>query len=317
MKLTSQPPNIPTSQPLLLFATLSFAIAAAAAITFRSAVYAQHPDVLAYAFTFDLTLTIPLFYWLLVVRRGAAPAFSIIPVFVVAMIVASRIVPRDQQAFLHQLKYLIAPLELALIAFAGRYFYTHRSTNPAVRFALFELRMIYYAIFCWGRKAPAGFTIYKRSGWGSIVAVIMLLIAGESVALHLFIQQWSPIVAWIITALDIYGVLWLLGDYNAIRLHPITIEDGVLRIRHGFRWSVDVPLTNIASVERVSGPWQKRRDTMNLAMLDDPELLIRLREPQKAAFIMGMQREINAIAMLPDQDLGAAITRAASRDATS
>lgn len=59
------------------------------------------------------------------------------------------------------------------------------------------------------------------------------------------------------------------------------------------------------------------RDAMKLAKLDDPELLIRLREPQKAAFIMGLQREITAIALLPAQDLGAAITRAASPAATS
>ncbi len=141
----------------------------------------------------------------------------------------------------------------------------------------------------------------RRSGWGSIVAGIILMIVCESIAVHLFLQQWNVVVAWTVTALEIYGIIWLIGDYHAIRLRPITIEDGVLHVRQGLRFSADVPLTNIAAAQRVSGEWKRRKDTHNLAILDDPQLLIRLREPQIATGLMGIEREIIAIALLPDE----------------
>jgi hypothetical protein len=295
------------AQRLVVFSALSASIVVAAIITFRSAAYSLHPDVLAWAFTFDLTLTIPLAYWLILVRTGLVPKLSIIPVFMVALALASIVVPRDQQELLRQLRYLAIPLDIALIAIVGRHLLTHRTNNFAIRFAIFELTTLYYGLFGWREKAPEGFTAYKRAGWGSIVGGIILMIGAESIALHLFIQHWSPIVAWVITSLDIYGAIWLIGDYQAMRLRPITIENGVLHIRHGFRWSIDVPLTNIEAVERISGEFPKRRDAIKLSHLDDPDLLIRLREPQMAMGLMGIRREINSIAILPDQDLAAAL----------
>ena len=81
------------------------------------------------------------------------------------------------------------------------------------------------------------------------------------------------------TALDVYGILWLLGDYHALRLRPTTIEDGVLHLRYGLRWNVDVPLSNIAELK--SGT---RKGALKVAR-----------------GLIGITRTIDAIAILPDE----------------
>lgn len=149
-------------------------------------------------------------------------------------------------------------------------------------------------------SANAGFTFHERSGWGAIAAGIAVVIAGEAIGVHLLVRQWSTIAAWILTALDIYGIVWLIDDYRALRSRPTTIDDTGLHVRYGKRWVADVPLQSIESVERIEGEWKKRPGAIKLAMLDDPRLLIRLREPVQAIGLGIIKRQVDAIAALPD-----------------
>ena len=58
--------------------------------------------------------------------------------------------------------------------------------------------------------------------------------------------------AWIVTVLDLYGVLWLVGDYHALRLRPTRIDDDTLVLSYGLRWRASIPLDAIGSVETIS-----------------------------------------------------------------
>ena len=162
-------------------------------------------------------------------------------------------------------------------------------------------------------SADAGFTFHTRSGWGAIVAGIIIAIVGEAIGVHFLIQQWSVIAAWIFTALDVYGIVWLIRDYRALERNRTTIDSDGLHIRYGNRWKADVPLSDIASIEPITGEWKRRPGALKIAMLDDPRLLIRLRNPVTASGLGRMiQRQIDAIAILPDDAEGfeAAVRRA-------
>ena len=149
-------------------------------------------------------------------------------------------------------------------------------------------------------SADAGFTFHTRSGWGAIAAGIAIAIAGEAIGVHMLIRQWSVIVAWILTALDVYGLVWLINDYRALNNSRTTIDAAGLHIRYGKRWVADVPLAAIESVERIEGEWKKRPGAIKLAILDDPRLLIRLREPVQAIGLGVIKRQVDTIAALPD-----------------
>jgi hypothetical protein len=323
--------------PFLFLGGGALAIVAGAVV--RTQAFAAHPDFLAWAFTFDLTISLPLLWWLFAVRSGRAGAVTLIPIFLIGLGVAARIIPAAQHSFVDQLRFIAAPLDLVTIAVVVRRVARIRriegggdrvdrieracaelfGNGRAARAVAFEIAIFDYAFLGWRKPAPRGFTVHQRSSWGTIVGVFVFLIAIESVCAHLVIQIWSVKAAWIVTALDVYGVFWLLGDYQALRLRPTRIEGGTLHLSYGLRWRAEIPLDAIASVESVrTEPDWKRKGILKMAMLDDPRLIVRFKTPQTAHGLAGLTRMIEAVAILADDDDGfAAAMRAACPAATS
>jgi hypothetical protein len=285
-----------------LFTVSTLTLIAASALIMHSALFRAAPHVAAWGVTFDLAISIPLLYWFLIVRSGKAPAVTIVPVCIVGILLATALVPRAQQQFLGQLKLVVIPAAelLAVVTLV-------RQGNRVKTILGSELAMFYYAIFGW-RKKPAAvqghaFTLHERSGWGTVVACILVLIAAEGIGMHLLLGIWSKTAAWFWTALDLWAVVWLLGDYQALRLRPSSIDGNALHIRYGVRWNVTVPLASISSVEEVhdESAW-KRKDVLKVAILEEPHWLIRFDEPVIAQGLAGFTKEIRAIALLPDDD---------------
>jgi hypothetical protein len=309
--------------PLLLIGGGGLALLVVSVI--RTQAFASHPDVLAWAFTFDLTISLPLLWWFFAVRTGRAGAVTLIPLFVIGVAAAARIIPAAQHSFVDQLRYIAAPLDLVTIALVVRRVARIRRIDGdgdpiarieracaelfgngyAARAAAFEISIIYYAFSGWRKRAPAGFTVHQRNGWGTVVGVFIFLLAVESIAAHLVVQMWSVKAAWIVTTLDIYGLLWLLGDFQALRLRPTRIESDTLVLNYGLRWRAEIPLSAIAAIEPVHGEadW-KRKGVLKMAMLDEPRLLIRFAAPRTMQGLAGIRRTFDAIAILADDDAG-------------
>ena len=305
-------------RPAPLFALTAATIVAVCAVLLR----ARSSDLVAWAATFDLTLTIPLAYYLIVVRGGHARPITVAPVFVIGVAIAARLIPHGQQSFVQQLRFVAAPLELVTLGLIAHRLMAMRSVpggdplaritaacrqifgrSPVGTLVAFELTTLYYSLFAWRKKTPAeGWTVHERSGWGAIVGAFMIVIAGEGVCMHFLLAIWFPRGAWIWTALDLYGALWLIGDYHALRLRRTLLGDDALELRYGLRATATIPYANIAAVEPRSGEWRKRKGTLKMAIGDAPRTIIRLREPMTVQSIAGMRRTIDAVAILPDDD---------------
>lgn len=310
----------PLTAPFWASATL---IAGVCAAIVRTPLFARAPEMAAYGVTFDLCLTIPALYYVLVVRRGAHPA-TLIPVFGVGMLLARLLVPRGHQEFLRSLASLGAMLEVVLLGVVvarvrnvSRVIRSAEARDPlekiriacegifgAGRLASFlsaEIAILWFALFSWRRRAEPGVTFHRAGGWGTVLAGLFVLIAGEGLGAHLLLARWSVRAAWTFTVLDVYTVLWLLGDFQALRLRPATFDGRTLGLRLGMRWSADVDAGNVLSVSRLApGAFTKRRDTLRFAILDEPRYEIAFREPVVFRGIAGLERRVRAVALLPD-----------------
>ena len=284
-----------------------------------------HADVLAWGVTFDLTITLPLAYWFFVVRRKKAGVLTIAPVFLAGTAIASYV---GQPQFVQQLGRVAVPFAEVLLAgalvrrilaarkesrkFAGPYERIHfaaRTLAGEGRVAdviASEVAMLYYAFFGWRAKVEetrgTAITFHEQSGWSSVVACILLLIAAEGIGMHLLLARWNSIAAWGWTFLDVWGAIWLIGDAHALRLRRSSLDDETLHVRLGLRWNVSIPLSLIASVEEIRGEWTRKKDVLKVAMLDEPRWLITLREPVVAHGLAGLRKEIRALAVRPDQE---------------
>jgi hypothetical protein len=317
------------ARPAPLFAVAALAVVGACVAIVRSRVFAAHPDVAAWGITFDLTISIPLLYWFLIVRRGKARPLTVAPVFLLGTMLAAALLPASQQQFVKQLGRVAVPVAEVLLvgALVHRIVLARRnrstSTDPYERIAAAartlagegrvaaviasEVALLYYALLGWRLKPEerpgVALTFHERNGWGSLLAAVYVVIAAEGVGMHLLLREASPYAAWGWTALDLWAALWLLGDYQALRLRRTFLDDEALHLRYGLRWSAVIPREQIASIEEIREEWQwKRKDVLKVAMLDDPRWLITLREPLTVHGLAGLTKEVRAIAMLPDQD---------------
>lgn len=293
------------------FYPLALLVVAVCAFIARSRAFAANPDVVAWGITFDLTITVPLLYWFFVVRTGKARPLSVAPVFIIGTLIATALLPRSNQQFVQQLRLLVPVAEVVLvIAFiqrARRMKLEHALVGEGrvAEIIASEFAMLYYAVRGWGKQPEAvdgrPFTVHERSGWSSIVACIIVLIVAEGIGMHFLIGRWSVRAAWGWTILDLWAIVWLLGDYQALRLRRSSIDGETLHLRYGLRWTVDIPLASIVSVEEVRD-WKNQRGILKVAILDDPKWLITLAEPVTAKGMAGLRKQIHGIALLADDD---------------
>ena len=101
------------------------------------------------------------------------------------------------------------------------------------------------------------FTMHQTVQYLPILCGFMAMIGFETLGVHILLSKWSPMTAWIMTVLSLYAMLWLAGDYHAIRLRvPVLLSDRLI-FRAGFRWEGDILLENIESAQYGSLPDQK------------------------------------------------------------
>ena len=72
-------------------------------------------SVVAFGLTLDMVVVVPLAYYLLVVRRRKVSIITLIPIFLLSVVAASRVLPDGHQETLRVVEALAIPLELGLI----------------------------------------------------------------------------------------------------------------------------------------------------------------------------------------------------------
>lgn len=304
---------------------LAFTLSAATLIAVcwvitRTPAFSREPQILGWALTFDLAITLPLIYLWTNVRTGIRPTAALLPIFIVGVSLASMVVPRAAAGgFLEQLHLLAVPAEIASIVMVVRRLRsapkdgTRDERIEAATEAVLgrgiaatavagEISICAHAFA--GTRTPAGQKELRVSGtddWSTIAACILMLLTFEAIGMHLLVQLWSVKAAWVLTALDIYSAIWIIGDARALRALQSSVEGDALRVRLGLRWSACVPLRLIEDVRAVAheAEW-KNRGTLKLALLEDPTLFVQLAEPVAVRGFVGITRRVSALAVRPE-----------------
>ena len=108
---------------------------------------------------------------------------------------------------------------------------------------------------------------------------MFVAIAGtEMVVVHGLVALRWPAAALVLTALTLPALVWFVRAIHAMRRLPVLIEPDRLVMRAGGIKAVAIPLENIARVAAVDGlPKERRRTTLNLALLAHPNVVVELR----------------------------------------
>jgi hypothetical protein len=150
---------------------------------------------------------------------------SLVAVYGAATVIVSRLagwlIPADHHRVLDLVYYaagldLPAALRESATAILG----------PVAGTALaYEISLIWLALFGWRRRHDAppesSFSYHRNSGYVHFAIAILIALVIETFAVHFLLRLWSPVAAWILTAISIYSGFWIVGDLQAARLRPI------------------------------------------------------------------------------------------------
>lgn len=329
---------------------LTFLLGAATIYTVAFAIARSLPELpdaslVALGVTSDLVLLIPLLYYLMLVRGRGWPVFSLVPVFLASLVGAGFVLPEEHEGALRAARTLIAPLELAILGFLvfkatrlvkavrGRQradvFESLRKSarnmidQPVVAEVLaFEAAIFYYALIAWRAKprapeAATSFTCHEKVAYTTVFAGLIMAAMVEILPVHLLVSHWSPVAAWVLTGLSLYGLVWLLGDYRAIVLRPTLVADGVLHLRIGLRFNATIPLSAIRRIRPLdAGAPEPKCDYLSTALLGQPRRVIELDHPLEVRCVYGWRRSVRAIGVTIDDEAGFDQAVAFSKTAT-
>jgi hypothetical protein len=314
---------------IFIFITFSLAVLGVSYLIIHSRLFMENPEILSFGLTFDMTITIPILYYFLA-RRGKLPKALLIPIFILSLTVASLILPRHHHHFLDLIKHAIFPIEVFITAYLifkiTRIVKEYKRLKPKggpgfsrilkeclvktighgkiPDFLGTEISIFYYGLFAWKRPKQTGentFTAYKKSGYGSIVGGLAFLSLSEVLAFHVLFMQISIIAAWIIFVLNLYGIIFILADFNATRREPTYIEDEKLYINAGIRWKAIIPVRDIKSVELSNESLRGKQILSATTIFNGPNLVIVLEKTHKADGPYGIRKNFDKVLLNLDE----------------
>lgn len=325
--------NLPANSYWLFLLVTVATICAISIGIVASKFFIQNPGVLAFGITADLAVGIPILYYIFAVRKRRAPMITLVPIVVLSLVLAGLILPAEHHAYLDLLKTAFPMLELVALGYIAAKIRTivknfqatkqhelyfsdalfksckHALGNVAgLGIILTEFSLLYFAFGGWFKKIenPSSdktpFSYHRKSGYAAVLAVIIMVFITETIALHLLLQQWSALAAWIFTGLSVYGLLWMLGDYQALRLHPIILDREFLFIRCGLRWRATLPLAHIAAIAKFNSREKRGKDYLSLAVFGDPRWVIHCKQPVLVQGLFGIKRAVIRIGLAVDDE---------------
>lgn len=283
-------------------------------------------DKIADGLLADFVITIPALYYFIVVRPLKIAAKSVLAVISVCCIVAYVVLPQHQRGYLLQLRKLSAVAELLFIIYAAKKFSkikasynVHQANFPdpifnlraamvgefgnslSIKVLASELAVLRYGLLFWKKEKPGlnqgdTFTTHKDVGYIALWCIFLLAVMVEITAVHLLLMRWNHTAANVLTALSLYGVIFLIADLSAIVKRKIMITNGQLILRTGLRWRSIIKVSNIVSLTKITNDTPPTESCFNGGIIKSSgNVFISFKEPVQVDKIYGVSKQFSSV----------------------
>jgi len=185
-----------------------------------------------------------------------------------------------------------------------------------------EARLWVYALMRRPAAAPfAGaqhFSVHRQHGNASNQQGFVIVMAAEIPIVHLLVHLgFGATVAWVVTAVSVYGWLFLWAEYRATVWRPVSIATDVLHLRYGLLIDAALPRGAVLSAELIDRKTAVPRAPTRLRLqgMGRANLRLRLRPGTRVQLPWG-ERALDEIALGIDepQRFMQALAGAAAKD---
>ena len=280
--------------------------------------------VLSNAVVIDLTLTIPLIHLLLIWNTNISK-LSIVPLFVLGLVISSLVIPQEQQSLLSfMIQYVLPLVELFVVSFVifkirkirkalketkSSNFDFYTQLKEAVKYDVPEILLVPFcteiAVFHYGffnfhraRLNEGEFSIHKNTGGNIILYGFLMIILIELFVLHILLVQWSPILAWCLSFLSLYSAFQLFGVIRSIPHRPVLLNDEGVTLRYGIINELNLEWKDVKRVviKPKESELEKTTYLSVLGEMEDVNVLFVLNETKVMRGFYGIKRKVDKIA---------------------
>lgn len=174
-----------------------------------------------------------------------------------------------------------------------------------------EFLMFYYAFASWKKKAPVGEVYFSLHQKSSLIAFYIMLIHAiiiETAAIHWLIHEISVVLSVVMLFLNIYTVLFFVGDIQAIRLNPLFVKQGKIYVSLGLGKRIVIPKEEIKAIRWGKEAEEEKlnpKDTLAFIAKDfetlPPHCIIEFKRPLDAHLFMGFKKVYKKVAIRLDE----------------
>ena len=316
----------------LLFAIIFSLVTGLSLLAANIQMFSQDAKWLVNGLIADFAITIPLIYWIFA-KKAKLPRISTVSLLVLGLLWLSYLLPQNYSSLLAMIISVGLPLlELTIISVViwkvtAVIRVAKRKKNSVANIDFIdlmkqtcaevlgnqtagnalgsEISVVYYAIFGWKKTAnqQAQFTYHKKSGLGVTIWVLSLVVLAESIATHLFLSRYTEVGAWVATFLSVYSMVFLFAYLNSCKARFIELRESSILLRDGILNEVEIPYANIEKVEVAFRdlPEQDGIDVLKLSPLTSHNMILTLKEPQKATGIYGIRKNFSVLGLRVDE----------------
>ncbi|MCH6264634.1 beta-carotene 15,15'-monooxygenase [Neobacillus citreus] len=179
---------------------------------------------------------------------------------------------------------------------------------PIIRIICSEILMFYYAFASWKKKqqlGPNAFTLHQKS---SLIAMQVMLIHAtviEMAGLHWLFHEKSVILSIILLVLNIYTVIFFLGDIQAVRHNPLLVTEEGMYISLGLMKRMEIKWGDVEEVIEAPLVGKRPKYTIEFIARDfeevKPDVILKLKYPAEATLIMGIKKKYSQVAIRVDE----------------
>ncbi len=132
-------------------------------------------------------------------------------------------------------------------------------------------------------------------------------IAIETIGIHWWLHEKSMILSIVLLILNIYSVIFLIADMQAIRLNPVYVTDETIYISLGLMKRTEIDFNKIEEVIEDKGQLEGKlsKDTIDFVARDFgeayPHVILKMKEPVEVTFMLGIKKHYNQVAIKVDQ----------------
>ncbi|PIJ98780.1 beta-carotene 15,15'-monooxygenase [Lysinibacillus sphaericus] len=179
--------------------------------------------------------------------------------------------------------------------------------HPVIQMICSDLLVLYYGVASWKRQERHGFTLHKNSSYIAFQLMIIHGIAIETIGIHWWLHEKSMILSIVLLILNIYSVIFLIADMQAIRLNPVYVTDETIYISLGLMKHTEIDFNKIEEVIEDKGQLEGKlsKDTIDFVARDFgeayPHVILKMKEPVEVTFMLGIKKHYNQVAIKVDQ----------------